>query len=348
MVGNVSIVKNDEDSLEASDESLSKVDWINAKWKQWEESLIKTRPCPITEDVISSLPPIIIDPVGGGEMTKEGGMWKNQITGSVFLCKNLLFELVEDSLEPICTQVLEPIRMSPASGKPMLKYRSKKLPGIYFDKCVESGGFYFDPSELTKLKTLEFGRDLADNEVYEEYRQGYLMSRSKHRWNGFGAAILPGVDTLATFIKFRTALFFNSPLGAGISLKSYWWLSWLLSLPNNKGLNFSTDDKTFDSIFLITANNKALAKLLLDEEVRSAILELSTVSFYGECAEIELTDAYISVSEGPYIDSQSILLETSSQETPLAWHSCVGCFDKSEDLVAKLVVVASMLEKKLS
>jgi hypothetical protein len=44
MVGNVSIVKNDEDSLEASDESLSKVDWINAKWKQWEESLIKTRP----------------------------------------------------------------------------------------------------------------------------------------------------------------------------------------------------------------------------------------------------------------------------------------------------------------
>jgi hypothetical protein len=289
-------------------------------------------------------PPTIVDPVGGGEMIKEGGMWKNQVTGSVFLCKNLLFELVEDSLEPVCTQVLEPIRLSPASGKPMLKYRSKKLPGLYFDKCVESGGFYFDPSELTKLKTLEFGRELADNEVYEEYRQGYLMSINS--FGVFGAVVLPGVDTLATFIKFRTALFFNSPLGAGISLKSYWWLSWLLSLPNSKGTNFNTNDKTFDSMFLITANNKALAKLLLDEEVRSAILDLSTVSFYGECAEIELTDNYISVSEGPYIDSQSKPLETSSQQTPLSKSSRVGYFDKSDSVIGKLINIARLFEKK--
>jgi hypothetical protein len=160
----------------------------------------------------------------------------------------------------------------------------------------------------------------------------------------------PGADTLAVFIKFRTALFFDSPLDLGVNLKSFGffgWLVWLLSVPYSKGLSVLTGDKAFDSAFFLSAKDGALAKFLFDQEIRGAILELSEFSLYGAGVEVELTDRYISVSEGPYMDRWSGLPRVGSGEASISKFSSVGYFDKSEEVLVKLVKLAKLLEDRL-
>jgi hypothetical protein len=220
------------------------------------------------------------------------------------------------------------------------------LPGLIIDKCAESGGFYFDPGELTKLSSLDFYNELKDDQEYREYRDGYTMSRSKHRWTGFGPLLAPGVDSFAVFIKFRTALFFNTSLGVGLSLSSLTWWKWLLSIPNSENLNFKTEDPDFDSLFLVNVENKDLAKVLLDREVREAILDVSQISLYGESSEFEITDDYISYSEGPYTDVT--ISPWNSRVTAGGKEFNTNYFDKSELVMTKLIKLAKLLELRVN
>lgn len=330
----------EETQLEPIDDS--KASYYDMKWKQWEAEMLKTHP-PKTLDVIESLPSILTDPVDGNDMVKEGGMWKNQVSGSVFLCKNVLFELVENTLEPVFSSLTEPVKKSPVSGKPMLKYSSKRIFGLVIDKCAESGGFYFDAGELIKLKSFELKNLIKNDEEYQEYRDGYTVSRSKHRWTGhgvFGGA--PGVGNSSVFIKFRTAVFFNKPIGVGFKVSSLTWLQWLLSLPFFSKGGFSTSDPVFDGSFGVESENNELAKFILDEEVRKEMLELSKISNYGDLGEIEVARDYIAYVEGPYTS-----LNTGGT-TPIGTQSQDYHFDKTEEVLARLVSLAKKIEDRVS
>ncbi len=311
------------------------------KWAQWEQELMSSHSCPKDSDITAGLPLPIKDPVDGGDMIKENGIWKNLNSGAVFLCRNVLFELVEENLEPIVSPIQDPIRKSPVSGKPMVKYRSARIPELVIDKCTESRGFYFDAGELTKLKSFELQNMIKDHEEYQEYRQGFTVSRSKHRWGGTGRPFSPGVDSAGVYIKFRTAVFFNKPLGAGLRVSSLTWLKWLLGLPIFNRGNLGSLDPKFNGLFDIQAQNEQLAKALLSEEVREEILEIGKTSLYGDLGEIEITDDYISYTEGPYAYHSRAL-------SPVGKESRASHFDKTEEVLAKLVNLAKMIEARSS
>ena len=342
----------EEIQLEPIDDS--KASYHDMKWKQWEAEMCKTH-SPKGLDVISSLPSILTDPVDGNNMVKEGGMWKNQVFGSVFLCKNVLFELVENTLKPVLCSDQEPARKSPVSGKPMLKYSSSLVPGLIIDKCAESGGFYFDGGELTKLQSFEFHNLLKEDEEYQEFREGLTVSRSRHRWASLGAPLAPGFDGTSLNHKFRTAVFFKNPLGAGLSVSSIGWLIWILGRIGLGSRGMQTGDQNFDPLFAVNAENEELVQFILDHEIRNDILELSKMTLYGESGdmtEIEITDQYISIVEGPYVgyyvNLKTVLEGKPFEATPIGQESQNRHFDKTEEVLARLVSLAKKIEHRVS
>jgi hypothetical protein len=169
---------------------------------------------------------------------------------------------------------------------------------------------------------------------------------------GLGTPLIaPGIDGAAVFIKFRVAVFFNTPLNIGLSLTPLTWIKWLTSLPlvnSNPSLG-QTYDTEFDYLFYSEARNPALIPSLLNSDIRSKILALSKVSLYGEPSEIEMTDNYISYIEGPYTSQQFPqvgLFPTTAHQTPIGQQAQTNYFDQSEEILKQLTDLAKLVEQR--
>lgn len=306
------------------------------QWENWQDIIRSQNP-----DALKPLPETLgdklIDPLGG-QMIRGGGLWRNHYSGSVFVCKNILFEMVENCLKPVSAgKIFEPLRKSPANLNVMMeKYTSTRLPNLVVDRCPTTGGFYVNSGELEKLKSLEVSSRLADDEEYPEYRRGFYTIRSRHRWVFHGRTFGPGLDWAGIGIKFRIAVFFSNPHPEYFSIKSLTWLSWLLGFVSNNGLDLK--DKDFEGRFRIVSSNPLNTKKIITEEFRKELINLSKISMFREKPDIEVTNQFISFTEGPYLATENYLGSTREELEQ-------GFFDKSEIVLSRLLDIAEIVDR---
>ena len=288
-----------------------------------------------------NIPTCLIDPVSQREMRRKErdgwSFWECEQTGAVFVDGAALAEIIGTAELPTpCDCNGEVGRWSPAAPNMKMEKRSSvMLPSVAVDWCPETGGFYLDPGEITKLRALDYENRMLDNEEYREMRNGFVVLKSKCRGNLLGAFNGgSGLDRGGLCLHFRVAVFFNS-VQHDICIRTWSWFDWLRSFVSEIPGRFMTGNRAFDSRFVCTSQNPEAAILLLSEDICKELLALSETRIYHEKCRVELNSSSLLFTEGPY----AAATEPSVDDWEFAF------WDKSEPVLNRIVDIVGRIEQ---
>ena len=202
-----------------------------------------------------------------------------------------------------------PVRKSPAfPNEDMIKVNLLNYSDIILDYCPRSQGFYLDRDELRKSnKELATYAINKENQDYKKYIDNHLV-RIEHFNNTYLTSLRAGGmgsvgNQTSDVVNFRVIVFLNTSIHAGLHLYKEKLLPNLFSLLGiDTGIDIQIGDESFDSSFVVSADNEYRARQIFDYVVMSMFLNFNSTkhSLFSNTGNLEMHDDYLIYREGPY------------------------------------------------
>lgn len=216
------------------------------------------------------------------------------------------------------------------TGQDMCKVGLLCYTDIVFDYCPACHGFYLDQGEIQQAN-LKLA-DLTEDKHAEEFRgqvNGILVRLDKVKDAGFsqlGGGLIP---LPSKFCYLKLSVYFNTPLGLGLSVFSEKWTDKLLKLVHlSRRQDIQTGHAELDSAFVIQGDREAeITSLLTGEPLVSRLLE-----FHGD--RPRLGDSQVSLS----VDDERLVATAG----PLAVDTVYDVEADPAGIVGRLVELARL------
>jgi len=233
--------------------------------------------------------------------------------GGIFLDKGELNKLATGMAGDIefCTLEGEtgedgrPVRTCPDCGDQAMSKENLLLHSdLIFDYCPSCGGFFLDKGERAKmnaeLKALSGKRGGEESRTYHGDRLVTIDILD----NPCSYATYTGMDARPIDAKLIcVTVYFSKPLNLGLRLTKEKWSFKLLKIFGLSGTqDIETGNSTFDSAFLVQADDEEGLKRILTRDAQDAICNFieKKQGIMSEFGSLQMVDDCIRYTEGPY------------------------------------------------
>ena len=235
-----------------------------------------------------------------------GGVWldKNELNT---LASGMAGDIEYCSIDEKAHEDKYAVRNCPkCTGQNLRKVNLLAYSDVIFDFCPECEGFFLDKGEVREMNV--YLASLTEKGLPEEFRghiAGRLVTSKRIGYATLGSPPWMGASIGAQRVsKLRLSAFFDRSLDLGLRVYSSKWGERLLKrLGLFRKQDVETGHAELDRIFIVQGDDEARIRMLVSKaELQQELLGFADdrPSVFGRPGSLEITDARVIYSEGPY------------------------------------------------